>query len=350
MSKHTILRNFALGVCLVGALLAPHANAQGPWGWWPDPALNRGLSVWIAFSDDYAKVWSDHSSVDQAVNAMSLQGIQVAFVALSSATGRPHLQDLSDRSNPVTTDVQYLLDDLADNNIQACAAILSDDFTGSAAQMARYTFVDHLVDFDNSLAAGHAGFNCVSTDLEMQAGGQTTAVYDAWKLFHENMRNEISSDGSVLQLMAWIQGPDTLIEKMSPADRQQLMTREGITQDSADSSLYDGAFAYFTAQNGVPIFDAVIGMWYFTPPNSYYTRLDHNVRELQNMGVSNLYLIAGLSVQNSTQGVCCSGCVSGSAEYNNRLSYNDTVRMQFPNLIEREFSKWPVKAAWICPK
>jgi hypothetical protein len=347
--NRAIVLKLAFGVCLASAPLARHANAQGPWGWWPDPAFNRGLSVWVAFSDDYAKIWSDHSAVDHAVNAMSLQGIQVAFVALSSATATPHLQALSNPTDPVTVDVQYLVDQLAGNNIAACATILSDDFTGSADQMARYTFVDYLVDFDNSLAAGHAGFNCVSTDLEMQAGSQTTAVYDAWKLFHENMRNEISSDGSVLQLMAWIQGPDTLIEKMSPADRQQLMAREGITQDAADSSLYDGAFAYFTTQNGVPIFDAVIAMWYFTPPNSYYTRLDHNVSELQNMGLPNLYLIAGLSVQNST-GVCCSGCVSGSADYNDRLSYNDTVRMQFPNFIGTGVFKWPIEASWTCPK
>jgi hypothetical protein len=136
---------------------------------------------------------------------------------------------------------------------------------------------------------------------------------------------------------------------MDPADRLQLMTREGIIQDAADSSLYDGALRYFTIQSGVPIFDAVIPMWYYTPSDSYYTRLNHNVSELQNMGASNLYLIAGLMVQNGTQGVCCSGCVSGSTDYNNRLSYNDSVRMQFSNYIGTGVFLWPIQASWTCP-
>lgn len=304
--------------------------------------------MWVAYSNDYAAIWSDHSSVDQAVSAMSLQGVQVAFVALSSAASKPHLQALSNRNDPLTSDVQYLLDQLAANNIAACATILSDNFTGSPDQMARYTLVDNLIDFNGSRASGHAGFNCVSTDLEMSTGSQTTSVYDLWKQFHENMRARISIDGGGLQLMAWMQGPDFLMEKMDPADRQQLMTREGITQDAADSSLYDGALRYFTTQGGAPIFDAVIPMWYFTPPNSYYTRLDHNVRELQNLGISNLYLIAGLMVQNSTDGVCCSGCVSGRADYDNRMSHNDTVRMQFPNFIGTGVFLWPIQAGWSC--
>jgi hypothetical protein len=80
-----------------------------------------------------------------------------------------------------------------------------------------------------------------------------------------------------------------------------------------------------------------------------WVRLDHNVRELQNMGVSSLYLIAGLMVQNGTAGVCCSGCVAGSTDYDNRLSYNDSVRMQFPNYIGSGVFLWPIQAAWTCP-
>jgi hypothetical protein len=348
-NRRPVFSGFVLSACLIGALVLPQASAQGPWGWWPDPSVNRGLSVWIAYSNGYSAVWSDRSAVDQAVSAMSLQGIQVAFVALSSATATPHLQALSNRQDPLTANVQYLLDQLAANNIGACATILSDDFTGSSDQMARYVLVDHLADFNNSLAPGDTGFNCVSTDLEMNTGSQTTAVYDMWKQFHSNLRAEISSDGGGLQLMAWIQGPDYLLEKMAPADRQQLMTREGITQDPSDSSLYDGALRYFTTQGGVPIFDAVIPMWYYTPADSYYARLDHNVQELQNMGDSSLYLIAGLMVQNGTTGICCSGCVSSRTDYDNRLSYNDNVRMQFPNYIGTGVFLWPIQASWTCP-
>jgi hypothetical protein len=349
VSKRPKWLHFFFGVCLMGGPLITGARAEAPWGWWPDPSVNRGLSVWVAYSNDYGAIWSDQSSVDQEVNAMSMQGVQVAFIALSSAASKPHLQTLSNRNDPFTANVQYLIDQLAANNISACASILSDNFTGSPAQMASYVLLDHLMDFNNSLGSGDTGFNCVSTDLEMAAGSQKTTVYDLWKQFHRNLRTRISIDGGGLQLMAWIQGPDFLIGKMDPADRQQLMTREGITQNAADSSLYDGAFQYFTTQGGAAIFDAIIPMWYFTPTDPYYARLDHSVRELKSMGIPDLYLMAGLMVQNGTDGVCCSGCVAGRTDYDNRMSYNDSVRMQFPSYIGTGVFLWPIKASWTCP-
>ncbi len=347
---------FRLGVntvkCLVGiglccGQLTSAARAQKPWGWWPD--TDHNVSVWVSYSNEYKPLWSHHDQAQKAVDAMAKQGVKVVFLAFSSSASKPHVQSLSNRSDPFTADVQYAINRLAARKIATCASILSDNFTGSRNESATYVLVDHLLDFNVSRGRGDGGFNCVSTDLEMAAGSQTIAIFDRWKQFHLNMRDRITSAGGGLQLLAWVQGPDYLMAQMPVSERAQLMKRENITQDTSDPTLYEGALRYFTMQTGSPIFDAVIPMWYFTPTGPYYRRVDHNIRELQSIGASNLYLIPGLMVQDGNDGTCCSGCVSGRADYESRLAYNDTVRAQFPNLIGAGVFLWPIDRNWTCP-
>lgn len=318
-----------------------------PLTWWPDPATHRGLSTWVNFSSDYDTLWSNRQLADQEINSLQQQGVEVVFLSISSASARPHLQALANRTDPVTGNVQYLLNALASHQIRACASILSDNFTGSASQVQRFDLVDPLLAFNASLGASDTGFTCVATDLEMPAGSRSTAVYDLWKQFHANLRDRIAARGGSLKLLAWMQGPDFLLTQMSPADRSQLMRRESISVDAADATQYDGALRYLTTQNGKLIFDAVIPMWYFTPADPYYRYLNHNLRELQAMRVPGLYLIAGLMVQNAG-GTCCPGCVSGSQDYKARLQYNDTLRQKYPNLIGTGVFMWPIRGAWSC--
>jgi hypothetical protein len=318
-----------------------------PMTWWPDPATHRGLSTWVSYSSDYGAVWSSRLLADQQIQSLQQSGIEVVFLSISSSPGKPQLQLLSNRNDPFTVNVQYAVNALAAHNIRACAAILSDNFIGSASQMQRFNQVDPLLDFNASRGSGDAGFTCVATDLEMQAGARTTTVYDLWKQFHANMRDRIAARGGSLKLAAWIQGPDFLLTQMNAADRSQLMQREGIVQDPADATLYDGALRYFTMQSGKAIFDAVIPMWYFTPVEPYERFLNHNVRELQGLRQPGLYMIAGLMLRDAG-GPCCPGCVNGSQDYTARLQFNDTVKQQFPNLIGTGVFMWPFESAWTC--
>jgi hypothetical protein len=283
------MRFFRFGVVLCGAALIPAALAQDPWNWWPDPATHRGIAAWISYSTEYETLWSDRARVDQEVATIAQSGVEVVFLSISSSATRPDLQRFADRTDPFTSDVQYALNSLRDSNIRACAAILSDTFTGSATQMQRFVLVDYLLGFNATRGPDDAGFSCVATDLEMAAGYRTTAVYDLWKQFHGNMQDRIAAAGG-LKLLAWMQGPDFLIDRMDdPNDRAQLVQREGITQDAVDPTLYHGALGYFTTRAAAPIFDAVIPMWYFTPSAPYYRRVDHNFAELQSLGIPNLY-------------------------------------------------------------
>jgi hypothetical protein len=318
-----------------------------PWTWWPDPSMHRGISAWVTFSNDYGTLWSSRQLADQEIAAIEQRGVEVVFLSISSSSATPRLQALSNRTDPFTVDVQYVLNALAAHRITACAAILSDNFTGSSSQVQRFNLADPLVDFNALRGASDAGFTCVATDLEMPAGFRTTAVYDLWKQFHINMRDRIAARGGSLKLLAWMPGPDFLLAQMNPADRSQLMLRENIAQDAADGTLYDGALRYFATQGRRAVFDAVIPMWYFTPADPYYRFLNHNVRELAGLGLPNLYMIAGLMVRNSS-GPCCPGCVNGSQDYTSRLQYNDTLRRQFPALIGTGVFLWPVSSDWTC--
>ncbi len=345
------MESFAKALALLlcaAAALSPVTRAQGLTDWWPDPTTHRGLSVWVSYSRDYDTLWSDPTLAGQEVASIAQSGVEVVFLSISSSPSQPHLQRLSDRTDPFTSDVQSLLNLLTANEVRACASILSDNFTGSPRQMERFVLVDNLLAFNGSRGPLDTGFNCVATDLEMTAGFRSTAVYDLWRQFHANMRDEIASGGGGIHLLAWIQGPDFLISQMDSAeDRDQLMQRENITPDVI-AGLFDGAFAYFTVLNGLPIFDAVIPMWYFTPPTPYFVRLDHNIRELDGLGIANLYLVAGVMIQNA-MGVCCSGCVRGRSDFDDRLNHNDAVRQQFSEFIGTGVFLWPILADWTCP-
>jgi hypothetical protein len=328
--------------------LSLSARAQGLTDWWPDLSTHRGIAVWMSYSRDYDSFWSDPNLASQEVASIAQSGVDVVLLAISSSPLQPHLQRLSDRPDQFTSDVQSLLNLLTANGVRACASILSDNFTGSAGQMARFVLVDNLLNFNGSLGPLDTGFNCVATDLEMTAGFRSTNVYDLWRQFHANMRDEIASSGGGIHLLAWIQGPDFLISQMDSADdRDQLMQRENITPD-VTPGLFDGAFAFFTVLEALPIFDAVIPMWYFTPPAPYFARLDHNVRELDSLAIPNLYLVAGMMIQNST-GFCCSGCVRGRSDFDDRLNFNDAIRQQFPEFIGTGVFLWPILADWTCP-
>ena len=351
----SLTRRMRFAVFLCGVAMIPVARAQNTWDWWPDPATHRGISTWISFSTEYDTLWSDRARVDQEVASIAQSGVEVVFLSVSSSATRPDLQRLADRTDPFTSDVQYALNSLGSSNVRACASILSDYFTGSDTQMQSFVLVDPLLAFNASRGPSDSGFTCVATDLEIPnatqqpPGYRNSAVYDLWKQFHGNMQSRIAAAGGGLRLLAWMQGPDYLISTMAdPADRDQLMQREGITQDPADTSLYDGALRYFTTQAGAPIFDAVIPMWYFTPSSPYYRRVDHNFAELQALGIQNLYLIPGVMIRNSG-GLCCPGCVNGREDYDARLGYNDSLRLQLSGLIGTGVFKWPIPPDWTCP-
>src|SRR5260370_852140 len=158
MSKHRFRRKVLLPVCsllLAWIGLPSSTSAQIPGDWWPDPTTNRGLSTWVAFSREYDTLYRDldqdpnHDQlVQQDIAAMLREGVQVAFVALSSATTMPHLQTLSTRTDHFTMDVQSYLNRLDVQGIRACAAILSNNFSGDPGQLDHFTLVDHLVDFN----------------------------------------------------------------------------------------------------------------------------------------------------------------------------------------------------------
>lgn len=335
---------------LVGSIVFPAlANAQGPGPWWPDPATHRGLAVWVAYSRNYPDMYSDPAFVEQDVAALVQEGVDVVFVAISSSATTPHLQTLSDRTAQFTNDVQSYLNQLNGQGIIACAAVLSDNFTGAPEQLDRFTLVDHLIDFNRGRGPGDAGFTCVATDLEMAAGSRSTAVYDLWKQFHRNMKARIAAGSSDLALLAWMQGPDFLIDRMDdPQDQAALMQRENIAQLPADPALYTGAIRYFTTQDGAAIFDAVIPMWFFTPLGPYMRRLQHNFNELQSLAGEKPFLIAGMMIQNETAGLCCAGCIAGRTEYLARLDFNDTFRVPPFIFIGTGVFKWRIPADWSC--
>ena len=354
MKQVSTLRGLAItfALFLLGITTLP-AVAQNQWDWWPDPATHRGISSWISYSSTYDTLWSDPTLADQEVGSIAQSGVEVVFLLISSSFERPDLQRLSDRTDPFSVSVQYLLNDLSTHNILACAAILSDDFTGSDDQMQKFVLVDNLLAFNAARGQGDAAFTCVATNLEMHGSSNlTSAVYDLWKQFHTNMKNRILTAGGGLRLLVWMQGPDYLIGNMSNTDDQRyLMQREGITQNATDPKLYDGAFRYFTTQASVPIFDAVVPMWFFTPSGPYYRRVDHSISELQTMGIPNLYLIPGMAIVTTTQscsGLCCPGTVNGRQDYESRLGYDDSVRQQSTGLIGTGVFKWPIPPDWTC--
>jgi hypothetical protein len=194
---------------------------------------------------------------DRDITSLAQSGIEVAFLFIHSPGSHLHVQELSNRGESCTQSVQYVLNGLAAHNMRACAVVLCDDFTGSSSRMQSFEVVDRLLDFNASRAASDAGFTCVSTDLELTAGYRGTTVYGLWKHFHSCMREHIASRSSDLKLFGWMQGPDFLIANMDhPTDRTQLMQRENIRQDPADSTLYGGARGTSLRRIGKPIFDA----------------------------------------------------------------------------------------------
>ena len=267
------------------------------------PALLLPLAVWVSYSKQYDTLWKHRALADREIEAIAEQHVSTVFLTLSGAA--PGLKQLADRHDPFTANLQSVLNRLAAHHVAACAAILSDNFTGTSAQMARTTAVDNVLAFNRTAAAGDARFVCVSTDLEMTAGSRTPRVYDLWKSFHASLRQRIASRGSDLKVVAWIQGPDYLIGRLSPTDRDALMAREHITVDPADTTLYDGALGYFMIANGAPVVDAVIPMWYFTPADAYQRHVEHGVRELEALKLPTLQLMPGIMVRNQSAGLCC---------------------------------------------
>jgi hypothetical protein len=346
---------------LLASALIRSASAQAPGDWWPDPATHRGLSVWLAYSREYDDIYRDldqdpihQQLVEEQLADLQREGMEVVFVALSSSAARPHLQSLSNREILVTRDVRSFLNRLSSRGIRACAAILSIDFTDDdPAMLDRYMLVDHLLDYNANLDPADAPFRCVATDLEMSRGYRRAAVYDLWKQFHLNMKNRIQERSSGLALLTWMQGPDYLLSQMSPADRDELMTREGITSHPTDAALYIGAIRYFTTQKGRTLFEAVIPMWYFAPRGPYARRLQHNFDELQGIPGEKPFLIAGIMHRNDT-GLCCVDdlgnpvCIRTRTEYDGRLDFNDTFRNPPSIFIGTGVFKWPVPAQWDC--
>jgi hypothetical protein len=307
--------------------------------------LAATLSAWVPFSKDYDTLWSDRAKADQEIDAMARQHIGTVYLTLSSKS----LNQIADRHDSFTQRLQYVLNAFAAHQIASCAAILSDNFTGSPKQMARDAAIDPILDFNHSAAHGDARFVCASTDLEMTAGSRTSRIYDQWKSFHAALRDRVARQGGGLAIVAWVQGPDYLIAKLAPADRAALMTREGITADPTDTSLYDGALRYITTLHGKPVVDAVIPMWYFTPAAAYTARVDHNVRELQNLRIPDLHLIGGIMVRNQRAGLCCPGCVAGRADYDTRIAADAHRHDEDPAFTGTAVFLWPIPATWNCP-
>ena len=310
-------------------------------------ALLLPLAVWVSYSKQYDTLWRNRGLADREIQVIADQHVNTVFLTLSGAA--PGLKQISNRRDPFTANLQSVLNRLAAHGVAACAAILSDTFTGSSAQMARATVVDNVLAFNSTATAGDARFVCVSTDLEMTKEGHTPRVYDLWKSFHASLRQRIASRGGDLKVVAWIQGPDYLMAHLSPEDRQSLMAREHITVDPADTSLYDGALRYFTTSNATPVVDAVIPMWYFTPTDAYQRHVDHGLRELVAMKLPTLQLMPGMMVRNQRAGLCCPGCVTGRADYDSRIDQNARDHTHTPALAGTAVFMWPVPAGWTCP-
>jgi hypothetical protein len=310
-------------------------------------AVGEDVSVWVSYSKDYDTLWSNRSLADREIDAIAQQHIGTVFLTMSAKA--PGLKQLSNRRDPFTVNVQYALNRLAAHHIAACAAILSDNFTGSPGQMARYTVVDNLVDFNRAAGPGDAHFVCVSTDLEMTSASRALRIYDLWKAFHASLRKRITERGGDIRVVAWMQGPDYLMSHLPPVDRQALMARERITVDPADTSLYHGALRYFMTTSAGPTVDAVIPMWYFTPAEAYERHVDHNLRELQDLKRPTLQLIAGIMVRNQRAGLCCPGCVDGRGDYDRRIEYDQRDRAHTPAFTGTAVFLWPIPSQWTCP-
>ena len=345
---------FLLLVALPVFALSLRAADAADWDWWPDPATQTGLGVWVAYSKDYA-LYQDHFYVDQQVAVMHQFGIDVVFVSISNAPATPYLPKLSDRSDPFTQDVQYFLNGLAGQGILASAALFSDCFTGSDAQMSRYVLVDHITDFNSSRDPGDAAFTSVATDLEIldqkppDCPGyyRNSDTYAKWKQFQKSVRDRLAPSG--VKFAVWMQAPDMLIDKMDdPQDQADLMMRENITLVGSDSrgNIFSGAVRYLTVQDGVAIADAIIPMWYFRDFDPYTFRLDHNVNELQTLTGDKPFLIAGEMV---FDGTCRASCLQTKDDYLRVLSYNDSVRTQFSSFLGTAIFKWPIPADWLDP-
>jgi hypothetical protein len=306
------------------------------------------ISAWVPFSKEYDALWSDRAKADQEIDAMAREHIGTVYLTLSGSASEKGLKQLADRRDPFTQRLQYVLNALAAHQIAGCAAILSDNFTGSAKQMARDAAIDPILDFNRSAGHGDARFVCASTDLEMTAGSRTARIYDLWKSFHAALRQRVARQGGGLAIVAWVQGPDYLIAKLAPDDRAALMTREGITRDPSDTSLYDGALRYLTTLHGQPVVDAVIPMWYFTPATAYTARVDHNLRELRALRIPDLHLIAGIMVRNQRAGLCCPGCVAGRADYDARIAADAHRHDEDPSFTGTAVFLWPIPAEWRC--
>ncbi|HEX4803562.1 MAG TPA: hypothetical protein VFV14_08630, partial [Myxococcaceae bacterium] len=283
--KRKIGSEIKRALVLLGVALGSTSAAQVPGDWWPDPTTHRGLSVWLTYSRDYDAVYSNLDTdpkhemlVQDQIAQLESEQIEVVFVALSSRVGQPHLQSLSDPKSPVSRDLRSFLNQLnaSKTGIRGCAAILSDSFTGESLE--RYVLVDHVVDFNANLDPTDAPLRCVATDLEMLQGSLRLEVYDLWKQFHLNMKLRVAEKGAALPLLAWMQGPDYLVSQLSADDQEELRQREGV--EPAENGLFTGAIRYFTTQDGLAIFDAVIPMWYFASQNPYARRLEHNFQEL----------------------------------------------------------------------
>lgn len=360
MREHRLVTKFLGSILLLSAFTNSSAPAQPPGDWWPDPATHRGLSVWLPFSREYDAIYSDldqnpdHDMLFRAQLAdLDREGVEVVFLTFSSGTDQPHLQALSDPTNPVSRDVRSLLNRLNATGIRACAAIFSDNFTGSPAFLDRYLWVDHLVDFNANLDPSDAPFLCVTTDLEMREGSLRVSVYDLWKQFHLNMRNRIEERSSALRLLTWMQGPDFLISQLSADERELLRVREGIRPHPMETGLFIGAIRYFTTQDGRSIFDAIVPMWYFASRNPYARRLQHNFDELESIMGEKPFLIAGIMIRNDT-GLCCRDrfgnpvCIWSRGEYDGRLDFNDTFRAPSSVFIGTGIFKWPTPEDWSC--
>ncbi len=312
------------------------------------------LALWL--NENY----QNRGFVNQLVDAIQQQGADVVFIQISSA----NLQKLSIKTDDFTQDIQYLLNRLATPGIgiRGCASILSDFFTGTDAQMARFTRVDHLIDFNRNRNIFDAGFTCVGTDLEIARGSRSSSVYDKWKEFHMTVKDRIASQGSDLKLVAWMDGPDFLVQTMDDSeDREFLMNREGITLISSGPTLYSGAIKYFTTsarQDNVAlaIADAVTLMWYFPTPGPIQRRLAHNITELESLpgdnGVNKPFLIAAVKVP-QLDGVCrnrrgepVDDCLRTQEDYIRVLNSNDDVRINFSSFIGTAVFKWPFPRAW----
>ncbi len=368
--RPVVLCALILTVCALGS--AGHAATA--FDWWPDPdptTGKTGLAVWV--NEDY----QDAEFVNQLVDAIHLQAVDVVFVKISSA----NLPRLSQDTDPFTVAIQNLLNRLAtpEIGIRACASILSDFFRGTDADMARVALVDHVIAFNSHRGLADAGFTCVGTDLEMQRacpprpcanppepGFRNSTVYDKWKEFHRAVKDRLASQGSDLKLVAWMDGPDVLVQTMDdPADRAALMAREGITLISTSPTLYSGAIQYFATlcdpqpcPDGVrvAIADAVIPMWYQPTPSRIQSRLDHNVAELQGLpgdtGVNKPFLIAAMKVPQADlvcrdrAGIPVNDCITTMADFQAVLSHNNVVRCNASSFLGTAVFKWPIPEGW----